>query len=161
MGFLNDLAMGLGLKERDDSYYERTANTIERNQGADAGDRYRASGAYTDRPAYGGPLSLFGSPADDRGNSTFLGFGYYDDDDNWVRPSIDMKDGGGRGTSGPYFKGGPLSNILNLLNVRPYGTPEGVDVGYAGEIGSPEYMRDITDQVGRRRAVEAFKVVAH
>ena len=40
MGILNDLAMGFGLKERDRDYYDRTAATISRNQGSDAGDRY-------------------------------------------------------------------------------------------------------------------------
>jgi len=40
MGILDDLAMGFGLKERDRDYYDRTAATISRNQGSDAGDRY-------------------------------------------------------------------------------------------------------------------------
>jgi hypothetical protein len=148
MGLLDDLAMGFGLKERDDDYYERTANTIRRTQGEDRYESYLNSNAYQNKPAYGGPFSFFGGNADDQGNSTFLGYGYYDDNDEWVKPGIDMKDGGGPGTSGLYFKGGPFSNLLNALNVRPYGAPEGADVGYAGEIGSPEYMRDIMDQGG-------------
>ena len=40
MGILDDLAMGFGLKERDRDYYDRTAATISRNQGSDAGDKY-------------------------------------------------------------------------------------------------------------------------
>ena len=40
MGILDDLAMGFGLKEKDRDYYDRTAATISRNQGSDAGDKY-------------------------------------------------------------------------------------------------------------------------
>lgn len=40
---LDDLAMGLGLKEKTQDYYDRTAATIERNQGSGAADRYRES----------------------------------------------------------------------------------------------------------------------
>lgn len=42
-GLLNDLAMGFGLKEKDQSYVDRTAATIERNQGSSAASNY-ASG---------------------------------------------------------------------------------------------------------------------
>ena len=35
--------MGLGLKEKDDAYRERTAETIKSNQGSEAADRYRES----------------------------------------------------------------------------------------------------------------------
>ena len=45
-GILNDLAMGFGLKERDQDYYERTARTIGRNQGSG-----QAAGRYYDRMA--------------------------------------------------------------------------------------------------------------
>lgn len=40
MGILDDLAMGFGFKEKDRDYYDRTAATISRNQGSDAGDKY-------------------------------------------------------------------------------------------------------------------------
>ena len=66
-GILNDLAMGFGLKERDQDYYERTARTIGRNQGSG-----QAAGRYYDRmaaqgfPAYGGPLAFIGSGAGPR-----------------------------------------------------------------------------------------------
>jgi hypothetical protein len=55
MGILDDLAMGIGLKERDRDYYDRTADTISRNQGSDAGDRYRSSisESYAAAPNYG------------------------------------------------------------------------------------------------------------
>jgi hypothetical protein len=55
MGILDDLAMGFGFKEKDRDYYDRTADTISRNQGSDAGDRYRSSISerYAAAPHYG------------------------------------------------------------------------------------------------------------
>jgi hypothetical protein len=55
MGILDDLAMGFGLKEKDRDYYNRTAATISRSQGSDAGDRYRSSISerYDAAPNYG------------------------------------------------------------------------------------------------------------
>jgi len=41
MSFFDDISMGLGLKDKDDAYRERTAETISRNQGSEAADRYR------------------------------------------------------------------------------------------------------------------------
>ena len=43
MSFFDDISMGFGLKEKDDAYRERTAETISRNQGNEAADRYRES----------------------------------------------------------------------------------------------------------------------
>ena len=49
MGLLDDLKMGLGLKERDKSYYERTAKTLANTQGearaAQAHGRVKGSSA--------------------------------------------------------------------------------------------------------------------
>ena len=55
MGILDDLAMGIGFKEKDRDYYDRTEATISRNQGSDAGDRYRSSISerYAAAPNYG------------------------------------------------------------------------------------------------------------
>jgi hypothetical protein len=55
MGILDDLAMGFGFKEKDRDYYDRTAATISRDQGSDAGDRYRSSISerYDAAPNYG------------------------------------------------------------------------------------------------------------
>jgi len=55
MGILDDLAMGFGFKEKDRDYYDRTAATISRDQGSDAGDRYRSSISerYAAAPNYG------------------------------------------------------------------------------------------------------------
>lgn len=99
-GILNDLAMGFGLKERDQDYYERTARTIGRNEGSG-----QAAGRYYDRmaaqgfPAYGGPLAFIGSGAGPR----------------------DFFDGGGLGRSGDRFVGGPMSMLANALGIRPMG----------------------------------------
>ena len=99
-GILNDLAMGFGLKERDQDYYERTARTIGRNQGSG-----QAAGRYYDRmaaqgfPSYGGPLAFIGSGAGPR----------------------DFFDGGGLGRSGDRFVGGPMSMLANALGIRPMG----------------------------------------
>ncbi len=41
MGILDDLKMGLGFEEKTRDYYDRTAKTIERNDGSDAADKYR------------------------------------------------------------------------------------------------------------------------
>ncbi len=43
MGLFDDISMGLGLKDKDDAYRERTAETISKNQGSEAADRYRES----------------------------------------------------------------------------------------------------------------------
>lgn len=52
MGFFDDLAMGAGLKDRDDDYYDRTAQTLGRTQGADRETQYRSSmGLLGDNPA--------------------------------------------------------------------------------------------------------------
>jgi hypothetical protein len=41
VGFMNSLMMGLGLRDRTDDYYRATLDTINRNQGAAAAERYR------------------------------------------------------------------------------------------------------------------------
>lgn len=43
MSFWDDLSMGLGFKDKDDSYYERTAKTIEKNNGSSAASSYKSS----------------------------------------------------------------------------------------------------------------------
>lgn len=43
MGLWDDLSMGLGFKDKDDSYYERTAKTIEKNNGSSAASSYKSS----------------------------------------------------------------------------------------------------------------------
>ena len=99
-GILNDLAMGFGLKERDQDYYERTARTIGRNAGSgQAAGRYYDQMAAQGFPSYGGPLAFIGSGAGPR----------------------DFFDGGGLGRSGDRFVGGPMSMLANALGIRPMG----------------------------------------
>ena len=43
MGILDDLAMGLNFKDKDDDYYERTAANIEKNDGPAAASNYKSS----------------------------------------------------------------------------------------------------------------------
>jgi hypothetical protein len=54
MSILDDISMGLGFKEKDQDYYDRTAATIERNQGSGAADRYRSQTADARAAAPGG-----------------------------------------------------------------------------------------------------------
>lgn len=101
-GILNDLAMGFGLKERDQSYYDRTAQTIRNNQGQAAGDRYAASMQSQNYPAYGGPIG-------------FLSGG------RGIQGPRDFFDGGGLGQSGDRFRGSPYSLLANALGIKPMG----------------------------------------
>ena len=92
MGILDDLSMGLGLKDRDDDYYERTAQTLGRTQGAGREANYRQSRAFKGKPKRAGLLSFMGG-GDNQGNNTGGNnilprmFGY--------RDRADMTDGGG------------------------------------------------------------------
>lgn len=109
-GLLNDLAMGLGLKERDASYYNRTAQTIGRTQGADAQQRYMRSSGYG-RPQAG--LFSFLSGGNNQNSSTGGNntiprmFGY--------RDTTDMFDRGGKYASGGMYQdGGGYSMLANI-----------------------------------------------
>jgi len=113
-GILNDLAMGFGLKERDQDYYDRTAQTIRNNRGQSAGDRYAARMQSQNYPAYGGPLAFIGSGAGPR----------------------DFFDGGGLGRSGDRFVGGPMSMLANALGIRPVGYNDRDRIGQRGGAGA-------------------------
>ena len=143
-GLLNDLAMGLGFKDRDASYYNRTAKTIGRTQGADAQQRYMRSSGYG-RPQAG----LFSFMRGDNNQSGGMGnrvanvFGY--------RDMTDMGDGGGRYASGGMYQGGGgysgLANIAAAMSGQDLGNfsfaPE-VDAmieRMQGE-GSAQYLRE-------------------
>ena len=43
MSILDDLAMGFGLKKKDQDYIDRTAKTISKTQGQAAADKYLAN----------------------------------------------------------------------------------------------------------------------
>jgi hypothetical protein len=106
MSFKDDIAMGLGLKERDQDYHDRTAANISRQRGKDAGQRYLQQVAAKGTPAQGGLLSFIAGKK-----------GY--------RDAKDMFDGGGpQASGGMYEGGGPLSllaNIAKLLAGKDFG----------------------------------------
>jgi hypothetical protein len=113
MGILDDLSMGLGLKDRDKDYYERTAQTIGRTQGAGREAAYRQSNAFQNQPQRAGLFSFLGggsnqgSQASGGNNIIPRMFGY--------RDMTDMGDGGGRYASGgPYQGAGAYSMLANL-----------------------------------------------
>lgn len=119
MGLFDDLKMGLGLKERDDDYYERTARTLGRTQGADREATYRQSRAFKGKPKRAGLLSFMGggsgggssSRSDREPSRGFLPtlFGY--------RDMEDMFDRGGPYASGGMYQGaGGYSLLANLAH---------------------------------------------
>jgi hypothetical protein len=104
MGLFDDLAMGLGLKDRDDDYYERTARTLGRTQGAEREAAYRQSNVFQNKPSRGGPAGLLSSAFGDRSSRS------------QYRDINDMFDGGGPMASGGRYQGGGLLSLLaNLL----------------------------------------------
>jgi len=123
MGLFSDLAMGLGLKDRDASYYDRTAATLGRTQGAGREAQYRQSRAYTEQPTRGGPAAMIGGVLDRRQGGQRGGWGYGEGDQR-VSALRDMLDGGGRGRAGQRFEGGMLADLANALGFRPLGYQE-------------------------------------
>ena len=124
MGFFGDLAMGLGLKDRDASYYDRTAATIGRTQGAGREAQYRQSRAFIEQPTRGGPVAMLGSAIDRRREGQSQGGWGYGEGDARVSALRDMLDGGGRGRAGQRFEGGLLADLANALGIRPLGYQE-------------------------------------
>jgi LysM repeat protein len=50
-----------------------------------------------------------------------FGYGYYDQNGEWIYPIEDAQDGGGAGGSGPKFEGG-ISTLSNAMKATPYGS---------------------------------------
>lgn len=99
---VDDIAMGFGMKDRDKSYYDRTANTIRRNQGEDAYNRYLQSYQYQNLvPRAGFTDTLLAG----LGVPKMLG---YKDEGDWY-------DGGGKYASGPRSSFGLIGGLLNAL----------------------------------------------
>lgn len=97
MGLLSDLQMGLGLKDRNKDYYKRTANTIRKQRGDRAADRYTERMQKAGMPKRGGLLSF----------NTNIGE---------YKNINDMFDRGGANASGGVFQGGGiLSELANML----------------------------------------------
>jgi hypothetical protein len=163
MSLLDDISMGLGLKDRDDKYYERTAETIANRQGAANAARYRSQTGLdrgqtvgsSGMPARGGLLSFLGAGSSGGSGSapsanqsasdrSFLAqlFGY--------RDTADMFDRGGPYASGGQFKGAGLySTMGNIGHALSGGNIN--DLRYAPEVdamidqaqgaGAAEYLR--------------------
>ena len=110
MGLLDDLSMGLGLKDRDEDYYSRTEETIRKNRGKRAADRYRKQINAAGEPVRSGILAGFN-------------FGEY-------RDVNDMFDGGGPMASGGSYQGGGLLSFLGNLRNAIIGRDMGQTVGY-------------------------------
>jgi len=75
--------------------------------------------------------------AEDRAKANSDGrFGYFDETNKRYVPAfIDAMDGGGRDTRGDTFQGGPLSEILNNIGVKPYGSQR--ERAFGGPTTSP------------------------
>jgi len=106
MGLLDDLSMGLGLKDRDQNYYNRTAETL----GGARGEQYRQSSGFNKLGRQG---LLSGSS-----------MGKY-------RDMNDMFDGGGPMARGGQYEGGGLISFLANLANAVAGRDMGEKVGYS------------------------------
>jgi hypothetical protein len=139
MGILDDLSMGLGLKDRDEDYYERTAQTLGRTQGAGREATYRQSRAFKGKPKRAGLLSGFGGGSDsspsDREQSrgllpTLLGY----------RDMQDMFDRGGRYASGGMYQGAGgysmLANLAHALSGQEFGERKPYEVDIKNPTGT-------------------------
>ena len=120
MGLLSDLQMGLGLKDRDKKYYERTAKSIENQRGKAAAQKYRDRTGLTS----GAKVGSKNMPV--RGGLMSGSFGQY-------RDINDMFDGGGPMARGGQYEGGGLLSFLgNLFNAAV-----GRDMGKSVAYGAP------------------------
>jgi len=137
MGLLDDIQKGLGFKDRDKDYYDRTAKSIGRQRGAAAEARYRDTTGLSSGGSIGSP----GMPQ--RGGLlSGMRFGEY-------RDMNDMFDRGGPDASGGKFEGGGLlSAIANVLygSTAPTRT-EG--------FGSPSSMLETAGTSGMSRPYDA------
>lgn len=136
MGILDDLSMGLGLKDRDDDYYERTAQTLGRTQGAGREATYRQSRAFKGKPKRAGLLSFMGggnNQSNNTGGSNILPrmFGY--------RDRADMTDGGGKYASGGLYQGAGGYSMLANLGAALTGQDLGERQTYADQAIDAEY----------------------
>ena len=138
-GLLNDLAMGLGLKDRDDSYYARTAQTIQRNQGAPAAMRYYDGMHNKGFPTRGGLFAFLGDKT--AGGSLPRMMGY--------RDVADMTDGGGKFASGGYHQGGGLYS--GMANIGKFLAGDvGVSQSYADQDIDAMYGQGFAQQLRER-----------
>tara|TARA_R110000796_G_scaffold156326_2_gene272812 strand:- start:159 stop:1106 length:948 start_codon:yes stop_codon:yes gene_type:complete len=91
MGILDDLKMGLGFKEKDRDYYDRTEKTLRRTQGDNRADQYReylgkGSGPFATVTSKSNPR--YGQQARDQsGNPYRTHAGRYADAPNYSSPT--------------------------------------------------------------------------
>lgn len=97
-GFIDSIAMGLGLKDKTPGYYTATANTIASTQGSDAADRY-ISGLYEDLPNQGSLLAQNTFDAINAASDTIQASGASFDNSQ----STGGGDSGGSGVTTPTF----------------------------------------------------------
>lgn len=121
--------MGFGLKDRDEDYYDRTAQTIQRNQGTDAAIRYHERAQANNFPKRGGLFGFMGGGGNSGGGNTNTGM------DNFARmmgyrDRFDMTDRGGRYASGGAYQGGGILSALANLNHLAQGKEFGVQQKY-------------------------------
>jgi len=169
MGILDDLQMGLGLKEKTDDYRQRTARTAARRQGS--GGQSGSSMPVTGSPAQakqsaggggkGGRPNIDPSAVSESGYNKDDRYGYYAPDGTYVSAFMDMRDGGGKNQSGNYFVGGGmLSSLLNIGKVRPAGAAREMRDGeYVVPISDIGYrdLRDMYDRGGPQASGGAFQ----
>ena len=153
MGILDDLSMGLGLKDRDEDYYERTAKTLGRTQGAGREAQYRQSNVFQNQPQRGGLFAFMGG-----GNKQGGGFGNRVANVFGYRDMTDMGDGGGRYASGGMYRGGGMYSGLANIGAALSGEDLG-QFQFAPEVdaiieemkgaGSAKYLREKEPQMYR------------
>ena len=105
--------------------------------------------------------------AEDRAKANSDGkFGYFDEvNKRYVPAFIDAMDGGGRDTRGDTFKGGPLSEILNNIGIKPYGsqrerayvspTTSPIQQAVSGAIPRPRIRPPSVEETAANRAAMA------
>jgi hypothetical protein len=150
MGILDDLSMGLGLKDRDEDYYERTAKTLGRTQGADREAQYRQSNVFQNQPKRSGLFSFMGGGSGGGSDSGGQSRGFFPTLFGY-RDTADMFDRGGPYASGGRYRGaGTYSTLGNIGHALGGGNFN--DFQFAPEVdamieemqgaGSAKYLRE-------------------
>ena len=118
--YKEDLGKGQSLKDYLNKGGGRSAPT------RDSGNDYRAGNPNAVKNLGGLGISQTNRPriapaAGPGFLSKLSGFGYVDQNGDYISASEDMQDGGGKGGSGPRFEGG-ISAISNGIGATPYGS---------------------------------------
>ena len=118
--YKEDLGKGQSLKDYLNAGGGRSAPT------RDSGNDYRAGNPNAVKDLGGLGISQTNRPriapaAGPGFLNKLTGFGYVDQNGDYISASEDMQDGGGKGGSGPRFEGG-ISAISNGIGATPYGS---------------------------------------